>query len=278
MKSSQQGSMSNSHRNSRSETPIIKQSFFDSFEDSSFFEWLSKNGKNAVYLLVGLIALLIIVYRLSSTHTIQAEKDYMQAAADFALFQKPAANGSTAANEALQSLNSIMAAHSELHAAYDGAIAQTLLNRGQPAEAKPFAQRVLNRTKSDELPYYSDFASTTLLIAEQQYAQALEKAIKLQSMMSEQIDRTAAEPERSFGDILFAFNLLRVAMLHQQLGNKDLELQAWQKWKQYAGLDKAAKENLKVNPQAFRSLIQQLAIGSISLPDYISHREKLLNQ
>src|SRR5690242_4567381 len=142
--------MSNSHRHSRVDAPIVKQSFLDAFEDSGLFEWLSLNGKNLTYILIGLIAFLIIVYKVSSSHTIQAEKDYLQAATDFTLFQKPiSANDSTATNDAFQRLNAIMATHGELHAAYDGALAQTLLNRGQLAEAKSFALRTLGRTRSD---------------------------------------------------------------------------------------------------------------------------------
>jgi hypothetical protein len=96
--------------------------------------------------------------------------------------------------------------------------------------------------------------------------------------MNDEIVSVPQTTDRSFGDELFALNLLRIAILQQQLGDRPGELQTWREWKRYAGLEKGDSNSLKVSPVAFRYAIQQLAIGSVSLPDYIAHREKELKQ
>lgn len=269
--------MTNSNQHSRLNSSIPKQNLLDSFDQDSLIEWFSKNGKYAAYIFLGLIAFLIVVYRLSNSSTTQAEIDYLQAGKEFAAFESADfQKNPPAADEALKSLNSIMSSRTELHAAYDGAIAQILLNRAQVTEAKPYAQATLKRTQPNDLPLYGDFAATTLLISEKKYPEALETAQALKHKMLDEIKASPAQNDRTFGDMLFAFNLLRIAMLQQQVGNAKAELQTWQEWKHYAGLDKISKET--ISPQAFRILIQQLAIGSIALPDYIAYRESLLKK
>lgn len=269
--------MSNSKNDSRLNAAMPKQNLLNFLDEDSIIDWLSRNGKNAIYILLGLIALFLVVYRLSSRNTSQTEKDYLQAANEFAQFESNKLTDPSSNAEALDRLNAIMSSHPELHAAYDGAIAQTLLNRGQATEAKPFALATLKRTQSDNLPLYNDFASTTLLISDQQYKEALEKSQALKQKMLDDLGQTNNQSDLAFGDMLFAFNLFRIAMLQQQIGDGKAELQTWQEWKRYAGLDKAKEPN-KISQAAFRTLIQQLAIGSIALPDYISYREQLLKK
>lgn len=253
---------------------LPKQHFLDSFEEGRLAEWLSSQGKNITYGLIALIAVLIIFYRFSTSHTSKQEQDYIQAAQDFTLFTNSHASDA-ASTEALQRLTAVMSSHPELHAAYDGTIAQTLLDKDKVSEAKPFALSTLARTRSDELPFYADFAATTLLIGEQQYQQALDKAQALQQQMIEELNKQT-DDERSFGTELFAINLFRIGMLQQQLGNHAAEARTWKEWKQYAGLENGETLPAKVDTQAFRAVIQELAIGSFSLPDYIAYREKAL--
>lgn len=268
--------MSHTPRHPSTETTIQKHSFFDSFDANSVVDWLAQNGKNVVYVLFGLIVLFVLVYRLSSSNTAKSEKDYLQASTDFSAFLRDnTTNDDTLTQDAFKRLTALMSSHPELHAAYDGAIGQTLLNRGQILEAKPFIVNTLKRTHADDLVLYSNFSATTLLISEAQYQEALEKSQTLQQTMLADLSQ-GAESERAFSEVLFAFNLLRIAMLHQQLGNGKEELLAWQQWKSYAGFDKASKQQAIINPIAFRMIIQQLATGSIALPDYIAYRETLL--
>ena len=256
---------------------IQKSSFLDFLDEGRMTDWLSEHGKNILYGLAGILGLIVLTYAFSSGQTNKAEQEYIQAANDFAYFSKNGdAQDPTLTLAALDRLKNVMSKHPELHAVYDGAVAQTLLNRSKVDEAKPYAAATLKRVSSNNLPFYNDYAETSLLISQQDFKAALERTQILQQKMSEVI--AAQSSDRSFGDELFAFNLLRVAMLQQETGDQAAELRTWQEWKQYAGLNATKSTTLKVNPQAFRTVIQDLAIGSISLPDYISYRENLLKK
>lgn len=259
------------------QTTAQKSSLLDYFDEGRLTDWLAEHGKNIIYGLAGLIALLIIVYAFSSGQSSKAEQEYIQAANDFAFFSKANETQDQAlVKDSYERLKSLMAKHPELHAAYDGALAQIFLTRLLPNDAKPYAVATLARVKSNDLPFYNDYAETTLLISQQDYKKALENATALQQKMSEIIANQSTT--RSFGDELFALNLLRIGMLQQEAGDQAAELKTWQEWKQYAGLNTVKTTALKVNPQAFRAVMQQLAIGAISLPDYITYRENLLKK
>lgn len=268
--------MSHTPRHIPNEATIHKQGFLDKLDADSVVDWLAQNGRNVIYILLGLIALFILVYKISSSNTAKSEKDYLQASTDFSTFVRSNADEAST-QEAFTRLTSLMNSHPELHFAYDGAIGQTFLNRGQVAEAKPFIVNTLKRTQAESLMLYNQFAATTLLISEGQFQKALENAQTLQqTMLSDLNNRKNENKEHSFSEVLFAFNLLRVAMLQQELGNSKEELKAWKEWKGYAGLDKTSAQPIAMNPMAFRVIIQQLAIGNIALPDYIAYREKIL--
>lgn len=267
--------MAKTPHHTTTETIIQKESFFDTFDANSIADWLSQNGKNIIYVLLGLIVFFVLVYRLSSSNASKDEKEYLQASAYFStVMRAPTVSNEAAAQDAFNGLAALMKSHPELHAAYDGALGQILLNRGQISEAKPFIIDTLKRTQAHDLISYNNFANATLLISEAKYQEALERSLALQQTMLGNLNQYGSS-DYSFSDVLFAFNLLRIAMLHQELGNKKEELQTWQQWKSYAGLDKSKAQPL-MNSKVFHLIIQQLATGDIALPDYIAHREKLL--
>lgn len=253
-------------------TTSTKQEPSQSYENGQFAEWIATNGKNIVYGIVAVIVLLAILYRFSGSYSGRQEQNYLQAAQDFTTFSRTSTTqDSTLGSEALARLNNTMASYPELHALYDGAIAQILLNKDLVNEAKPYITSTLARTRSDELPLYGEFSSTTLLIAEGQFQKALESSKDLQQKMIISINSNTAA-ERNFGDELFAYNLFRIGILQKQLNDTNGELQTWQEWMQYAGLQTPKTLPAKVDTKAFRNVIQQMAIGTFSLPDYITFR------
>jgi hypothetical protein len=270
-----------SHPTSRSSAKAVLpggflDNFLDSFNESLLVDWLSRNGKNVLYGLAALIALFLLIYRVSGGSATKAEADYFQAANDFSRFSHSNSN-----EESLKELLSLMDKHPELHAAYDAALAQFFLNRGDFSQAEPLALATLARTKSTPLPFYRHFAETTLLISNKEFRKALDRTEILQTEMMEQFkqdaeQQNAEQKEPIFGEELFALNLLRTGMLQQELGDHAGELQTWRKWKEYAGLEKGEAAKTGISPQAFRKVIQQLAIGAVSLPDYFYYREQTL--
>jgi hypothetical protein len=264
-----------SHNSSHhTKTAVAKSSFLDYFDEGSLTEWLSLHGKNILYGLAGFLAVLTLVFAFTNRRTSQNEQDYIHAANDFTRFSQVGATyDAAAAQSSLDRLTILMKDHPELHANYDGAIAQTLLNRGQTDTAKSYASATLARVKPNNLPLYTDYAATTLLISQENYQEALKQALALQQTMNETLSAT----NRTFGDELFALNLLRVGMLQQAVGDAAGEAQTWKEWRQLAGLNRSQSGSTVVSPQAFREVIQELAIGSTSLLDYIAYRERVLN-
>lgn len=263
-----------SHSNSSSTNETI----LDRLGDGQLVEWLSQNGKNIVYVLLASIALLIFIYRFTSSRSQESEQSYLQAAQEYTLFLKTSQNNDLSqSREHLKQLTGAMDKHPELHAAYDGTIAQLLINADQTAEALPFAQATLDRTKQDHLPLFADYATTTLLIAQKKHQEALEKSLLLQEHIISALNTAITPAIKNAHEGLFAFNLLRIGMLQQELGNHQAELQTWNLWKHYAGLTKTTQPTpISINPQVFHTVTRQLAIGTLSLLDYMSYRESIL--
>lgn len=265
------------HTSSHStKTPSTKLNVLDYVDEGRLTEWFTHYGKIILYSLAGLVTVIILIFTWSSRQNSQNEQNYIQAASDFNfLVTANDVQNSAPAQEALKRLQNAMQQHPELHAAYDGGLAQLLLNQSLPEEALPYATATLTRVKSNNLPFYTEYAETTLLISQQEYTQALKNALALQKKMEDALTLPAAE--RPFKEELFALNLLRIGILQQTAGDTEGEWSTWKTWKQYAGLSGTTTATA-IHPQAFRAVIQQLAIGSISLPDYIAHRERLLKK
>lgn len=237
-----------------------KLQFADIDPETSYVEWLMKYSRELLY---GALAFLVLVIAFFwATHRSASDADYVEAAAAFSSLQ----NGQV---QALPNLQTLVNAHQELQQQYDASIAQTLLYQGKTNDALPFAHRALERTKADQLPYYQDFAATTLLIAQQDFTKALaqtnqQKASLLQVIREKQ--------ERPFGDTLFALTLLRLALL-QQMVNSDAEKAAWAEWNLYANNDPSVQAQ-GIDSQVFVKLQQDIALGKVNLGSYIESRLK----
>lgn len=244
----------------------------ESLAENPLIHWVSNNGRALAWILLGVLALAILAYRLLGGSSGITGEEYFQAEGQYQAFQTSV--DPKTQKDALDKLAALLRKHPDLQSKYDGLIAQTLLVRGDYQQALPFAERTLERTGKDRLNFYNDYANTTLLIADKKYAEALKAAESLKQQLA-----TAAreQPDRQdYGDMLYAFNLLRLAILQQALGAKAEELKAWQEFKQAAvtGKDKV----YVVNPQAFDQMVQQLGDGNVSLINYIESREKILKQ
>lgn len=240
----------------------------ESWMENRLIQWLMQYGRYILFALLGLIAAAGILYRWNAKGNQQAEVDFLNAEKYFATFQGSGKAGKEAIplaerDDALQHLRKILQRHPELHAKYDGLIAQTLLVRNDVNGAKEFADLAIARTASENSPFYTDYAQTTLIIASGQYEEALNHSLALDKLMEE---GTANSEIQSFGNPLFALNFLRIGILQQQLGLSNEERATWQKW-----------QELKENNALFASW-NQIAEGQISLANYIETRLHLLSK
>lgn len=241
--------------------------------DNAFLQWVTDHGKTLIYVFLALLAFIFLFFRLTSGSKSKAESDYFNASNDFALFQRLSSEDNRAgAQEALERLAAIIQSHPELHAQYDGIIAQTLINQGNNIEAKRYSISTLKRISQDNLPYYEAYATNTLLISDKKYSDALAQAIDLKQKMIQIVESAKSETQNDFGSMLFALNLFRIGMLQQQMENRNEELKTWQEWDHYINSQKP------ISSVAFSILNQQIADGKITLADYIEQRQKFLKK
>lgn len=243
--------------------PAPTPSLADHLEEHPYIQWFSKNGQAILYLLLGAVILFVLLYRFFGGSE-KSQQDFYEAESSLLTLQQ---NPEDTQN-ALDRLQKILKAHPELHAKYDGLIAQALLNKGDVQEAKPFASLAIERTKAENSPYYTDFALTTLLIAEQKYDEALLQAKALLQKMQ------AQEEKQNDNSVLFAYNLLRIGMLQQQLGAME---DAQQTWKEWIGLAEQSSNRISsgINSNGFYQLNRAFTEGKLSLFNYMTAQENL---
>lgn len=258
-------------KHKQQEVPITDvNSLSDFIAENEIIKWVGDNGRTLLWLLLAFAALILFFYKVFGGGPAKLEKGYFLAQSNIDVLEK--GSDQAAQEKALEQLTTFTNQYPSLQSKYDGLIAQFLLNRDQVKVALPFANRTLVRTGKDHLPFYADYAHTSLLISQEKYQDALKEALKLKEQMISQ----AKGKEREFGDTLYFFNLLRIAMLHQQLENKNEELNAWQELKQSAIENQAADYFL--NADLFEKIGNQLKDGNASLLNYIQVREKLLKK
>jgi tetratricopeptide (TPR) repeat protein len=247
---------------------------FETAPSSSFFNidwdtishWISEHLKEGIIGVAALFFLLALLYYSMFGHLQNIEADYFKAATAFQTFSSSTENAETR-QAALNTLDTLLAQRPELHAAYDGLIAQILINEGRIQEAEPFARAALLRTQKNDLSHYTDFAQTTLLIGEKKFAEALVKTEALTQKMTES-SQNHTLAKQSFGETLLAFNLLRLAMLDQKTGATQKELKTWETWESF-------HQNY---PATYEKVVRQFEMHKISLADYVANRQKILKK
>lgn len=217
-------------------------------------EWLIARKKIILFAFLALIALLIFAARFATWRTLNAESDYFQAETAFTQYQKIATDKSKNEEAAadLEQLTAIMQRRPELKPKYEGPLAQTLLINGQIPQAENFIKDIFNRTKTDHLQLYQDYTKGSVLIGQGNYRQALENA--------EQLNAVFDQGMQTSNPILYAFNLIRQALLYQQTEQPQEELKAWQKLQQPGNSDALLTANAI------------LRIGQADLVQYIEER------
>ncbi len=239
------------------ETSFEKIPLADILGENPWIQWISENGRNLLILFLILISLFFVVFQISSNRTTKSELNFINAENDYQRFI--AETNPAKAQEILTKLNSILTAYPELKPKYDGLIAEKLIIEGNLLPNLEMATSAIERTKSENAPFYTDYSETTLLIAQKKYEEALKKSLALNEAL---ILNLKSEPET----LLMPFNLLRIGTLQQLLGLQAEELKTWNEW------------NLKGDNQSFKNLVNQFNIEKVSLTNYIETREKFLKK
>lgn len=221
-------------------------------------EWFSAYKQYVIFGLIALLSLILLAYRFLSASSLNSEADYLQAQYEFAQFQDKSINSGSNDSENFDKLETILSRHPELHAQYDSLIAQLLIINQNPTQAKPFVERTMNRVAKDHdhIDLYRDYAQTSLLISEGQYEQAIAQAEQLKDKMNQ-------DAKQNYGSTLYAFNLIRLATLYQELNRPDQEQKTWEEFKRYqANAEEAfAVEQLFQGSRAFDHYMKERLTG-----------------
>ena len=231
-------------------------------ESNPLIEWLSAHKRQILFGFLALFTLIVLSYRVIAARTLKAENDFFQAQIDFTRFQEKGIqpDESERGLELFSQLETILKRHPELHAKYDGQLVQTLIIGQDIEKAHSFAQSIFQRTEQAHLDFYQQYAETSLLINEGKYQEAVLRTQQLQEKLNHQ------QINVSFGETLYLFNLIRLAMLYQQLNQPEEEWQAWETLQSYT-----------ISGEALRSFYHLFNEGQLSLQRYIDERKRVLN-
>jgi len=216
--------------------------------------WITQNIR---YVTVGLgivILAAILLIRFLGFSSSENAREYLDAESDFVKIWQ-----GKESQQSLQNLSLILNKHPELHAKFDGLLAQILLNQGQVEEAMPYAVRTLRRTQDENAPYFKTFSEITLLVAQKKYTDALHQT----QILQKNLNASSSFPGI---DVLQVFNTLRLASLQQQLNLPKAELNTWQEWQKIANL----------NPAITAAILKHFKEGIYPLENYIDYRRKFL--
>jgi len=208
------------------------------FLDGAVIEWL----KERIALIAGcaLALTMLIVWMVSH----RSAADYRTAESIFNRW-----NGSS--GKELVQLSKLLKQHPELHAKYDGRIAQKLLLCSEKGLAASFSQPIFKRVEPI-FPYYTEFSRCSLLIGESRFQEALTSAQQLQHKL------TAAQSCK----VLSGYNLLRIAILYKAIGtNPQDELVAWRAFERTQ------------DPDTYQLICQHFQKSDVSLKEFIQHCE-----
>lgn len=249
-----------------------------SFLESKQFLWFRENSNLLFYVLLGLIALFIVIYKTGSYRSSKNESDYFTAEKEYQKIVKSLQDGEK--NESLKDsfdkLQSILQSRPDLASKYEGILTQALLIEGDNKDATIHGNNVLTRIKKNDLSHYQNFSEITLLISNQELEKSLQKSLALK----EELEKYKENSHDSFSyfEKLYAYNLLRIPFIQNQLKKNEEAFSSWKKIDEY--LYASNSENLFFL-EARNFLENLFSNQNISLKNYIQNQiqtfEKSIN-
>ncbi len=165
----------------------------------------------------------------------------------------------------LESLEARLKKEPQLDRLYGAALGQRLIALDESKRARPYIEKAVGRSQLH--PYYRSYASTTMLIEEKCFAQALEASLKLkEDLLKDKLFLTRLKENPTRGGALFGLNLLRIALLNEQLQDQQGEGKAWKDFEEYAGQQGLSKSMAEV--------VSHFTLQNHSLIDYIADRKE----
>jgi hypothetical protein len=240
--------------------------------ESPLVDFMIENGRTVLYVISALLALFFIAYLLSARSTTKAEIDYFNAEIDFHHFQQNFRKFEKASlNPSYVQLNAILERRPDLQGKYDAPIAQILVEQGEGESAFPFAERTFQRVEREKLFNHLSYAKATLAISLGKYQEALQQALAL----NESLEKIRLDEQNQLSsEVLYLYNLLRIAFLNRELNDKAAELAAWKSFEKYGEV--VAKASLSDREALFQQVVNSFSNGKATLFNFIEKREAFL--
>ena len=223
-----------------------------------FFKRLFDIKMHLTYTLPVLVLLSFVIVKMSAKQAAN-EKGLLQAKTSFDKWVN------TKETDSFVHLSKLIQKQKSFAPEFDHLIVQQLLISDEVDKAEDFYGRVFERAKSSN-SYYLDFAKTSIKICEGKYQIALEDALDLKQRLSN--DEAFWKQDRelaTYGANLFAFNLLRIASLYGEIGEKEMEFSSWDALSQYT-----LGEGVRPELQAFND---HTGINQGSFQEYLQFRK-----
>ena len=148
-------------------------------------------------------------------------------------------------------------------------------------EQKLLGELMVNASDSstlDNFPFYQEYSKISLLIAEGQKSKAAERSLQQHQKMRQNQKRQG----QVFGLVLYGYNLLRIAFLHQDLKQYDVELAAWKDLEDILqSSDKVLESSYSTQSSRYQlaqAITEVFSSKGVSLKDYISFRKNEVNK
>ena len=175
----------------------------------------------------------------------------------------------------LTNLKTYMKKHPELDHRYEKPVLQRLMAHGELKLSLPIIEKGLAKVV-ERSSYYDRFGQVSLLVANGHLEKALaeSEALKNDLMYDNEFWEVSKKEHR--GSLLFAFNLMRIAMLNQSLEKTSEEYAAWRELKCFASWEEGevALDRAVLDKEAFSTLEKHFSDHGITLKDYIQFRER----
>jgi len=223
-------------------------------EERKFLSLLLKHRRWITASLLVVLFVTMVTLRIGASRHQSRCDDFLRAASYFSQLRTDGGNH----DELLAQLQGIMARHDELHARYDGELAQSLLSHNRSHVAEGYAHSIAERI-GQRYDFAAQFTKGTFLISEREYLEALRESIALKLALENE--------QREDLQTLYAYNLLRIAMLQQEAGTEEGELAAWEELRHNLPQDLEGGART-----GYYHLVQNFRKGNVSLIDYINER------
>lgn len=190
--------------------------------------FLQKHGNK----LIALFAITFLLFAVTLVWQIRlnarSEAEYIAAERAFSALQAlPAGQEHIQDNADYQKLIAILGRYPELASHYNGQLAQTLMRVGNVPLAMTYADKALQGLSAEHLPFYEEYAKSSLLITQGLDKEAYKRAVMLQKRMEELTAARADSSPTEFGKVLLFLNRLRLATLAEKLQMPQEAFLAW---------------------------------------------------